>query len=427
MASIQQALERAANFLAQRQEPDGSWAIKAEDVRHNEPLEYQKTQILTSQSIHTIIVNRNASLLPIIIKGLNWVLNNASEAPLGLEALVFELKALMCTNTLSSAKRRYELISLILQQQAKEGYWPHYPLKTFNLTNFQVASILKHFDSKPALEKLRKWLIANMAQDGLGWGSIDSGDKESEVTFTANVILALLDCGQDPSSKEIQNARKFLESKQLSDGGWPSSKLTIANKSTVYATTLVLQALMLCSENPFSNKIKTGIKFLLNTQLENGGWPLVADEKTPKHYVTYYAAMTLALHNYLLENSAKLEKLGMWAKSPQHATRWLANEFEIENYNFAKTAILSSLLNSNILGSTQDAVARRKHIINILSKVGQLGVAEILDELKKNKAYEHLNKRAHMTLIKNDLEYLKSLSLISEQENKYFVIEDLLS
>ncbi|MEM4247670.1 MAG: hypothetical protein QXH80_00180, partial [Candidatus Nanoarchaeia archaeon] len=76
---------------------------------------------------------------------------------------------------------------------------------------------------------------------------------------------------------------------------------------------------------------------------------------------------------------------------------------------------------SRILGITDKAVERRKEILKILSEQGEKDCAEIIDALKEMPRYQSLNKRSHLTQIKADIDFLRSLNAIYVTENdKYF-------
>ena len=71
------------------------------------------------------------------------------------------------------------------------------------------------------------------------------------------------------------------------------------------------------------------------------------------------------------------------------------------------------------------AVDRRIKIINILSKEGEMGVAEVIDALREFDEYKNLNKKSHMTQIKLDLEYLREANLVGAHDYNYFLVYDL--
>ena len=81
-----------------------------------------------------------------------------------------------------------------------------------------------------------------------------------------------------------------------------------------------------------------------------------------------------------------------------------------------------ALLNSRLLGSTKSAIDRRKEILRILDENGPKDIAQIIDFLREKPAYKNLNKKSHMTQIKNDVEYLRALNLIAEFEREYYLV-----
>jgi len=421
---VSAALEKAASFLEKNQQPDGSWSIVG-PFGHKEPPYYQKPIVLTPEAILTLILSKNRRYLPLVSKAINFCLKEEVTDQDHIDLWAWKAIALALSNTETCKKEHPKIIQFLEKHQAQEGYWPCFP-STYNLTNYSVILALHRIGRESALKKAKSWLLKNKAADGIGWG-FNHESKESEVSFTGNVTFALLLAGQDPLSGDLQKVKDFLLSKQLADGGWPSSKATIADKSTVYSTAFVVTCLSILSENTSAKQIEKGLKFLLDAQNPDGGWPLTKKEKS-EFYTTYYASYALALYKYLKENLDSPKFSYLKEKLPvQQLAQFLLLKFEEELTNWVRTATNEALADSNLIGSTFDAVMRRKDILRTLSKTIELTPAEIIDELKKDKKYEHLNKRSHITLIKNDLDYLRSLKLVFEQNNRYFIVADLLA
>lgn len=422
--NISNALEKARQFLVNNQKPNGAWFV-AGPLAHKEPPHYQKEIVLTPEAISALVLINNKDSLNAVGRALNFCLQQQLSDRDHVDLWAWKAVGLSHSNTKLCQKMFDQIVEFLEKQQTKTGHWPCFP-STYNLTNYSVLYAIRKHAKEATLQKARGWLLKNKAKDQLGWGFNHESD-ESEVSYTGNVVFALMLVGEDPLAEELQEARKFLEDRQLADGGWPSSKTTIRDRSTSYGTAFATLSLVLLSEDPFNKAVEKGTKFLLEAQNEDGGWPLVKDGKS-EFYTTYYVVYALAFYKYLRENFAnpKFAYLARKLKS-QHLTQFLLQNFEDEKFNWIVAASIKSAITDRMLGATFDAVMRRKDILKTLSDIGQLDIAGIIDALKENPKYQHLNKRSHMTLIKNDLDHLKSLNLVFEQDNKYFVVADVLS
>jgi len=416
---ITSAIARAQKFLLSQQHADGSWRV--EEIKHKEPSVYQTPLVLTSQCMQTLLFSLDRENVPAISKALRFCLMEEISDKDPVDLCAWKLLALRFSNAQLYAKEQEKLSERLIKEQTSEGFWRAFP-NTSNLTNFSCVLALKDSPFQKNLEKAKAWFKESRAEDGRGWG-FDNNAKESEVSFTGNVILALLLSGEDPMFAELQQARKFLEEKQFKDGGWSSSKLTVANKQTTYSTAVALMSLMQLSENPFDEKIEKGIKALLGAQLENGCWPLVFGEDIIDFYPNLYAVKTLSYYLYLKDNWDKPEYklLKKQLKFTQHFTAMLALQFEDKIKIGFGQATYKSILDSRILGITDKAVERRKEILRILTEQGEKDCAEIIDALKEIPRYQTLNKRSHMTQIKADIYFLRTLKVIQVTESdKYF-------
>ena len=265
---IKNALEKGKDYLLKKQNDEGYWVSETSTVSKG-PEYLQKPIVRTSEIVEALLHLELEDTSP-INKGIYYCYKEKVEDTDTIELLSSKLKALSYSNVQYIQKKAKQIFKIILERQNKEGYWPSFP-KTSNLTNYLVAESLREYDCKEDLEKLRKWLIEHKAKDGQGWGINESSEK-SQVSFTANAILTIFN-QEDINNKEIENGIKFLESKQMKDGGWPSSELTYPNESTVYATALVCLILIKTKDNINDKIIESSIKFLLNTQLKNRSWP----------------------------------------------------------------------------------------------------------------------------------------------------------
>jgi len=266
---VSNALAKACKTLSELQIKNGYWppimALKA-----YEPQPLQQPSVLTAQAIRTLALSGNYAYWQNIVKGMGVLI----ELPIKDDADIVQIAtmaiALRLSNTKVAQDQLNKIKKVLIKKQISEGFWPAFP-NTNNLTNYNAITALQYLDSPKELTKAKKWLKANKAADGKGWG-FNQEVKDSEVSFTANIALALLSCGEDPKSKDIETARKFLLSKQFANGGWPSSRVTYADKATTYGTSMVLLSLL--STGAINKEVEKGIKFLLSLQLENGLWPL---------------------------------------------------------------------------------------------------------------------------------------------------------
>jgi hypothetical protein len=423
LKQIDLALGKSSGHIVSSQKPNGSWA---DHHTHGEPPQMKKPITSLANEVVALSHVMRPEFAPCFAKALNSALNFETFPEDPLELWAFKMEALQFANTNYANKEKERIANFIKKQQKKDGSWPTFP-KNFYLTNHRVVTSISTYPQfYNAFNKVRKWFLKNKAKDNFGWGFTSDSEK-SEASHTANTILSLLFVGEDPQQKDMQMAKKFLESRQFPDGGWASSRLTVHDKPTIYSTGATTLALLLLSDDLNSKSVLKGIKFLLDNQLENGGWPLVKGEKESELYSGKYAIETLAFYKFLVERLNSYDMLMLAKKlSPQEINRLLWFEFKKAAIERVKDAFLQSVLNSEFLGATSDAISRRKDILKILSASGQKDIAGIIDSLKENEAYAELNKRSHMTLVKNDMDHLRSVSLVFESEGKYFVVADLL-
>ena len=417
---IRHALAQTSRFLISRQRRDGSWAMagKIEKV----PITYQKPLILTAQVTNALIYAGLLEAIPAIKKGLFYCLNCKTDPEDDVDLWSWRLQALKFSNTPRSKAEREKILDFILKKQSSGGFWPSFPKPTV-MSNFSIVCAVVDYAAKGSLDKAVGWF--RKIKVGQGWG-YDASAKKPEISFTANATLALITAGMEPSSPELQDAVEFLEKRQNKDGGWSMSSLTIADVSTTYSTAICALSLMLLAEDPFNERVEKAISFLLASQLASGQWPRFVGDKKIHYYPVYYVTKMLAFWLYLKEkwNSAEGRQLRRWLKPQQVAVHFF-NQFEREVQHNLDRANLEAVLSSRAIGATQKARARRLAIIQILADEGQLDVADIIDALKKIKQYAYLNKKAHMTQIKYDLSYLKSINLLSQINNEYYVVSKI--
>jgi prenyltransferase beta subunit len=425
MDKIDSALQKACTFMTEKRNAEGYWS--SDTIKHNEPLELQKPIVRTGEAILTYVAAKNKESLPLLSYALQFCLDNSLEDSDPLSLWAWKLMVASLSNTQRAKKIQKQCADLLIRQQNKAGFWPYFPGKTYNLNNYLILWSLKDYDCKQTLNRAAEWLKKTRAKDKQGW-SFDDKQSKSEVSFTSNIILTLISLGEDPTSEILQTAKRFLEDAQLPGGGWHSSSRTVYGQPTTYGTAIATLSLMLLANNPLNEKVAQGVNYILKRQLSDGGWSLTEEDKVGKSYTTYHCALTLAFYKFLKENLSLPKYSILKGKvAPQYLTQILWKAFEEDRTYWLKLTMTQSMLNSKLLGSTNDAVNRRKDILKILDETRALTVAEIIDELKKKEIYSHLKKRSHITQIKNDVEYLKSLNIIYEFDGKYFIVADLLS
>lgn len=418
-STIENLFKKATSYLIRKQRKDGSW--KGYAIQHKEPSVLQKEIVTTAEGVLALNISADFSddsAFDSINSGLFYCINFDLGEKDPIEWWAFKLYALRNTNIPLAQKEIKKIRKHIASTQSKDGFWPTFP-STFNLLNNIAIRALMGSEYNDVLQKSASWFKRSMAKDGVGWG-IDDKSEKSEVTFTSNVITSLVISGVDPSEKFIQKSKKFLEEKQYKNGGWPSSRFTV-HKPTIYSTAITLETLMLISDNPFSNVIKKGISFLVKNSYKGGGWPLLPGEK-PEIYTTYFAINTLYFYDFLRQrwNDEDVVFLRKFTK-PQHITSYLYREFDLHLRRRFAERNFYQIAGSRSLGSTISAIKRRRRIISILANEGPKDVSEVIDSLRKIKDYSYLNKKAHMTQIKLDLEYLRSIRIIHKKGHKYFV------
>ncbi|MBS3152898.1 terpene cyclase/mutase family protein [Candidatus Woesearchaeota archaeon] len=311
----------------------------------------------------------------------------------------------------------------ILNKQSKEGYWPGFP-KTSNLTNFIVIDSIKKYECKEALEKIKEWTLNHKAKDGIGWG-LNDDDKDSQVSFTVNALLTLLPCKESAKSKDIEKAIEFLESKQIKDGGWPSSNLTYPAESTTYATSLVC-LILLRTKDINSKNLEASIKFLINSQLPDGSWPLKKGEEKGVHFATCFVIKTLRYYQYLKEKLKEQDVYNLLKniENKELIINYLINEFE-SSIRKGFLIIKPEEILDKILATTSSAVKRRKIVLEILENEGEKDTADIIDALKRLEGYKGLHKKSHLAQIKNDMDALLNLGFVEEHNRKYFLVKKI--
>jgi squalene-hopene/tetraprenyl-beta-curcumene cyclase len=125
-----------------------------------------------------------------------------------------------------------------------------------------------------AARRALAWLTAEQEADGSWFGRWGV----NHVYGTGAVVPALAAAGVAPSDGRIRRAVGWLEAHQNPDGGWGEDARSYRDSSwigrgpsTASQTAWALLALHAAGEQG-SAAVARGISFLLDTQLEDGGW-----------------------------------------------------------------------------------------------------------------------------------------------------------
>ncbi len=418
---IFQALENGRKYLLSIQQEDGSWVNPVHDFKVL-PC-YQQPLVLTSEAMSALLLHGNYHDLPQIEKAFLFCRRTKLLPTDYMDAWAFKLQSLLISNLPTVKVEAEEILQYLLDMQDMSGTWPTFP-SGYNLTNFTVIMAIKDIAPSSNLELARKWLLKHKAKDSIGWG-FDFNSKASELSYTCNVACALLSLGEDPTNANMQKIRKFIEDRQFKTGGWPASTTTYASQPTVYGTSLALLTLLQLVKDPLKDQsILNAINYLIDQQQPDGNWKTFEnqDGQAPL-YPTFFAMQALSYYLLLKRKLTGRKYTYLRGKmKTQHLSTYLITNISTElrkRLGFMKTASLS---NSKLLGTSAGAIERRKIILHLMSDGKLRDVAQVIDELKKYDDYSHLNKKYHLTQVKNDLSHLADLSLITLNKRKYFMV-----
>jgi len=414
--SISDKITKSCEFLVKRQNINGTWDAKTSS-KYKEPNTYEKELVITSQCINILLFSNSPKYVDNINKALNYCFNYKLEKREPIEWWAWRLSALKFSNNQLYVKEQKKMIDFLRERQ-ENGIWMKFP-GTFNLTNYCIIFALNGFNCNKTFDESIKWFRKNISRDENGWGYGEKSDISHE-TFTSNVIMAMLIAGEDPNSKQLQKARRYLESAQNKDGSWCSSELSI-KKPTTYATSLAILSLMMLSNNPFNKKVKDAVEYLKKCQNKDGGWPLIMKGESDS-YTTFYAIMALKFYSYLKEKyKSDMYKQIRQKIEPQNFSALMFSQMFKDIKEHFRIMSIEEIIDSKLLGNSNSIIKRRREILKILSEEGEKTVAEVIDSLKMLPAYSHLNKRAHMTQIKLDLSHLNQVKLVNKIKDVYFV------
>ena len=418
MQEVAAALEKAADWLASKQKSDGSWP--ADRQMFNVPEDWLSEQFVTGHAAHTLLLAGNVMHVGNVQRAIAFCVNRPLVKMDPISWYASNLLVLNFSDGVHNRRQSDRLAKVLIRRQDADGSWPVYP-NALNSMNFMVVTALADHNAAGALNGAVRWFRSCVAADDYGWG--ETTPKDVQVTATAKVSLSLLLCNERPDSRLLRNARRFLESKQNADGNWDSPRFKVPSTDATACSTL---ALMLLSKTPFNERVEKAVRWLLKTQSRVGGWPYYAGTP-PRPFNTHSVVRTLAFWKHLHEQWERPEIRGLReSMGPQATAVWLWRRFPAYLKERYEHLLVRSMLDSKALGSTKAAIMRRKEILRTLSKEGPGDTAEVIDRLKPLPEYAHLRKKSHITQIKNDLDYLKDVNLVSMVRGRYAVVKDFL-
>ncbi len=211
-------------------------------------------------------------------------------------------------------------LNYVVNGQRKDGSFHGFRWSTWNTAHSIIALREANLDKNhPRLVKGAEWLISAQNQDG-GW----SWDKSlgSATGETANVIKALnnVDLGKNNSLKNesLDKGIKYLLNMQNNDGGWPSfERNNSGDPSIPDYSGYVLQALAESGYDYNSPSVKKGITWLQQTQTKDGTW-LGCWFYAYTYGTSQVITALKAVNNSSEEDDVYMKKAIDWLKSHQN-------------------------------------------------------------------------------------------------------------
>jgi squalene-hopene/tetraprenyl-beta-curcumene cyclase len=127
--------------------------------------------------------------------------------------------------------------------------------------------------SEPRVRKAVDWLLREQEADGSWFGRWGA----NHLYGTGAALPALIRAGVAPSHLAIRRAAAWLEACQNEDGGWGEDLRSYAEaaqrgRGTSTASQTAWALLALLAADGASDAIERGIRWLVRTQREDGGW-----------------------------------------------------------------------------------------------------------------------------------------------------------
>ncbi len=407
---IKESMDNSCNFLLSKQNRNGSWPdIEAPEISRDSL--YKQPIITTAQAIRALLFNLKPEYISKIQRGINYCSSVKTENITDFGILSWKLTALNYSNIITHKKEEKKILQKLMEKQSTKGFWMSYPSTNY-IINYLVMESLKHHQIPESLkEKFMKYIESARSKDG-GWGFTPKEEK-GYITATTSSIISLLNAGKRASSELFIELKKFIEEHQFEDGRW-IAKFEDGHRNGE-ATASAALCLMLISENPFNKRVEKSIDYLLSIQTKEGDYS--RESVHPIRYVNHFLSFYIYLKQNWETDEAKILKRAIG--NNQDVTSFYYRQFEKELKSKLKLMTYQSVLTSKVLGTTPRAIKRRLEIVSILNQSGTLVVADIIDSLREVDEYKYLKKKTHLTQIKSDVEYLKEIKLIHEDERGY--------
>jgi prenyltransferase beta subunit len=234
-------------------------------------------------------------------------------------------------------------------------------------------------ESGPWVENLTSF-IKNSQNAGGGWGLVPNS-AWSLADQTAAAIQALIAVGEDPKSKEIQNALNYLKENQNEDGGFSE----IAGfESNAESDSWCIQAIVAAGEDPtdinWSKDSKNPAKYLLNLQQKDGSFNHTATTSPTPCWTTSYAISSLLGKPYPIF-SAKAKEVTVKVRiEGKNATIW-EGKVTFSNSTIVDTNEVEHYIPyPSALGALDEAAKKGGFNYTVMSSDGLLYVSFIESE-----------------------------------------------
>lgn len=178
-------------------------------------------------------------------------------------------------------RQRDEVVDIvtdwILQEQKESGGWrcrshrPPSEASDFTTTYLALRSV-SHFGRENQQQQIKQATVA-----ATRWLVENEGKDTEDQVFRLLSLVSYAEQSEEISQTVIDR----LKQQQRDDGGW-SQKPNM--KSDAYATGTVLYALLHASIDSDDQAIKDGIRYLLQTQHEDGSWMVESRAKPFQKY-----------------------------------------------------------------------------------------------------------------------------------------------
>jgi N-acyl-D-amino-acid deacylase len=123
--------------------------------------------------------------------------------------------------------------------------------------------------------------VEKAVQRARGWLDQAQLETQEDYNFRLWGLMLMEDAASDEILQQIKEARKAIHSRQRDDGGWCQ---TAKMDSDAYATGQTLFVLLELGADEKEETIHAGIKFLIDSQEEDGSWLVETRSKPVQIY-----------------------------------------------------------------------------------------------------------------------------------------------